>query len=107
VGVGWGGGLVGRLGLERARAVLEREVGELKRELQSYAQSDPVEIERKKKQTVLAKQEAEKWTDEIQSMESWLRDVLAGDRERLLPLLREVYGNEFDAEDETLKELPA
>ncbi|KAK7521925.1 meiotic nuclear division protein 1 [Phyllosticta citriasiana] len=77
----------------------------LRKELASYSDSDPVEMELKRGALQRTQLEAEKWTDQIQSMEMWFKEQMGGDREALLNMKRIYYGDEFDDEDEGLREL--
>ncbi|KAK8168363.1 meiotic nuclear division protein 1 [Phyllosticta citrichinensis] len=77
----------------------------LRKELASYSDSDPVELELKRGALQRTQVETEKWTDQIQSMETWFKQQMGGDREALLNLKRIYYGDEFDDDDQGLREL--
>jgi len=51
------------------------------------------------------KNEAEKHTDHIQSMEGWIRSNAGVDRETAINLKRNWYGDQFDEEQQCLKEI--
>lgn len=85
-------------------ADLIKEVAQLRTELAAYSEQDPVEMEKKAAETQKAKMDAGKYTDQIYSMESWLRGVLAGDKEQIDNTLKMLYGDEYDEESESLRE---
>ncbi|KAI9700561.1 MAG: hypothetical protein M1820_006715 [Bogoriella megaspora] len=95
----------GRNGLAERMHALERDVNGLQKELETYAESDPVEMDRKKRVVEEMKKGAEKWTDDICGLEGWLKEHMGGDREQFLALKRQTYGDEFDEEDEGLREV--
>jgi len=94
----------GRGELVAKQISLTEEVGILKRELETYKDADPGEVERRRKEIVGFKAKAERWTDNIGILEGRLLDMLSGDRERLEGIQRDVYDNEY-VEGEGLKEL--
>ncbi len=94
----------GRGELVAKQISLTEEVGILKRELETYKDADPGEVERRRKEIVGFKANAERWTDNIGILEGRLLDMLSGDRERLEGIQRDVYDNEY-VEGEGLKEL--
>ena len=83
---------------------LEAEIEALRRELATYSDNDPTEVERKTKNAAEWKVATEGFTDDIYSMEGWLRDKMGGG-EALDALLQETYGKEYDEEVRGLKEL--
>ncbi|KAJ9663417.1 hypothetical protein H2201_005625 [Coniosporium apollinis] len=95
----------GREELQKKLRELEGEMGGLRGELAGYNENDPVEVERKRHRIAECGREAEKWTEQIQSMEGWFKDQVGGDREQLTGLKRNFYGDEFDEEEQGLKEL--
>ncbi len=62
-------------------------------------------MEKKAAETQQARLNAEKYSDQILTMEGWLRQQLCGDRGNLLNTLKMLYGDEFDDDDEGLREL--
>ena len=84
---------------------LEKEMGELKSELAMYCDNDPVELEKRKNLVQQCKEEAMQWTDQILGLESWLCKQTAGDKEQLLMIKRSCYGDEFDEDEGTLREI--
>lgn len=62
-------------------------------------------MERKNQETQSFKNETEKYTDQILSMEGWLKEHTGGDKEQMGNIMRICYGDEFDAEDGGLREL--
>jgi hypothetical protein len=86
-------------------ADLTKTLERLRIELAAYSEHDPVEMEKKADETKRARFDADKFTDHILSMESWLKENLGGDREALLQVQRGLYGDEFDEEERGLREL--
>ena len=86
-------------------ANLAKEVEGLRKELAAYSEQDPVELERKEHETRQFRSEAEKWTDQILSMEGWLKDSTGGDKEQMENIKRMCYGDEFSEEEGGLCEL--
>ena len=89
------------LGMKKS---LEAETEALRRELATYSDNDPTELERKIKDAAGWKVTAEEFTDDVYSMEGWLKDNMGGG-EVLDALLQETYGKEYDEEVHGLKEL--
>ena len=83
---------------------LTEEVGTLKKELASYANADPGEVKRKVKEAEMFKAAAERWTDNILSLEGYLSKMLGGDKQAMDELRRECYGAEY-VEGEALAEM--
>ncbi|KAM0690361.1 hypothetical protein Q7P36_009128 [Cladosporium allicinum] len=87
-----------------SKRLLESEIEGLRRELATYSENDPTELERKGREAVEWKGVAEQCTDDIYSMEQWLKDTTGGG-EALGAMLREMYGSEWGDEAGGLKEL--
>lgn len=87
-----------------AKSELDNEVKSLHKELAAFSDSDPTELERKKKEIELFKCHAEQFTDEIYSMEGWFKKM-GTDEEELKGLRMQIYGDEVDEEDGVLKDL--
>ncbi|KAK1079193.1 hypothetical protein LTR33_006592 [Friedmanniomyces endolithicus] len=87
------------------KSELEAEIKALQRELAGYSDSDPTELERKKKEMAAFKHGASQCTDEIDALEGWFKT--GGQEEALYGLRMELYGDEYDAEEGGLRELPA
>jgi hypothetical protein len=86
-------------------ADLTKEVEKLRTELAAYSEQDPIEVENKAAETLKAKQDAEKFTDHIYSMESWIRGQCSGDPVAMLGIMQTLYDDEFDEEEGGLREL--
>lgn len=86
-------------------AALTEEAQALRAELARYSENDPAEVERKRSEAAEAKALAEKWTEQAYAMESWLISTIGGDREQTIAMKVEWYGDEYDEEEESLKEL--
>ena len=86
------------------KKMLEVETEALRRELATYSDNDPVELEKKANEVAGWKVETENFTDDIYSMEGWLKDQLGGG-EGFTAMLQETYGKDFDEEVGGLKEL--
>jgi uncharacterized protein YPO0396 len=96
---------VDRKTLITKHANLTKEIGQLRQELAAYSEQDPVEVEKKSNETQQFRSEVEKYTDQILSMEGWLKGQMGGDLEQMTNLKREHYGDEYDAEEGSLREL--
>lgn len=88
-----------------AKRMLETETEALRRELATYSDNDPAELERKATEAAVEEALANECTDDIHSMESWLKGTLGGGGEQLEGMLREVYDSEYDEEAGGLREL--
>jgi hypothetical protein len=86
-----------------SKRLLEGEVEGLRSELATYSNNDPVELEKKGREAAEWKAVAELCTDDIYSMEKWLKDTTGGG-EALGAMLRDTYGSEWDEEAGGLKE---
>ena len=71
------------------------EVDLLRKELASYRDYDPVEMKRKKEEVKVLKGTASRWTDNIYSIEGYMRSELGFDRERMDLVMEEFYGDEY------------
>lgn len=94
-----------RKSLITKHADLTKELEGLRQELAAYSEHDPVEVEKKKNEVQQFQAEAEKYTDQILSMETWLKRHSGGDLEHLMQIKRMLYGDEFDEEEGGLREL--
>lgn len=99
-----------RIGMDRKtlitkHAELVKELENLRLELATYCEQDPVEMDRKRNETQKLRDEVETYTDQILSMESWLKEQMGGDLEALSNLKRMYYGGEYDEEEGGLREL--
>lgn len=86
-------------------ADLTKELEKLRQELAAYSEQDPVEMEKKRNETQLSRNEVEKYTDQVLSMEGWLKEQTGGDLEQMSNIKRMYYGDEFDEEEGGLREL--
>ncbi|KAF1942672.1 meiotic nuclear division protein 1 [Clathrospora elynae] len=86
-------------------ADLTKELEKLRTELAAYSEQDPVEMEKKATETHQARLDAEKFSDQILAMESWLKQNLGGDHETMMNMLKMLYDDEFDEEEQGLREL--
>jgi hypothetical protein len=83
---------------------LAAETEAIRRELATYSDNDPTELEKKVDEAAQWKTDTEGLTDDIYSMEGWLKDQLGGG-EGLDVMLQETYGKEYDEEVRALKDL--
>ncbi|KAF1929592.1 meiotic nuclear division protein 1 [Didymella exigua CBS 183.55] len=83
---------------------LSKEVERLRTELAAYSEFDPVELDKKIHNARRSRAAADKFTEHIYCMESWLKDRIP-DRESQVGVLRDLYGDEWDEEDGGLREL--
>jgi hypothetical protein len=84
---------------------LTKELDKLRTELAAYSEQDPVEVEKKAAETQKARDDANNFTDQIYSMESWIKKqgiITPTDLEVVLKML---YGDEYDEEEGGLREL--
>ena len=94
----------GRKELVTRRVVLEEEVGGLRRELEGYKENDPGEVERLRKEIVAFRAGAERWTDNIGTLEDRVMQMTGADWDQLRLIQSRVYGGEY-VEGEGLREL--
>lgn len=94
-----------RKALINKHADLSKELERLRQELAAYSEQDPVEVEKKSMETQQFRNEVEKYTDHILTMEGWLKGQIGGDAEQMSILKREHYGDEYDEEEGGLREL--
>ncbi len=87
------------------KSELEAEIKALQSKLAAYSDSDPTELERKKQEMAAFKHDAIQCTDEVDALEGWFKT--GGQEEALYGLRMELYGDEYDAEEGGLRELPA
>jgi hypothetical protein len=62
-------------------------------------------MDKKKSETQQMMNETEKYSDQILSMEGWLKEQTGGDKEQMGNIMRMCYGDEFDEEEGGLREL--
>lgn len=84
---------------------MTKELEKLRTELAAYSEQDPVEVEKKAGETQKARSDAEKTTDHIYSMESWIRNHTSGDPGLTEHVLKTLYDDEYDEEEGGLREL--
>ncbi|KAF2832205.1 meiotic nuclear division protein 1 [Ophiobolus disseminans] len=96
---------VDRKTLTTKHADLTKELEALRTELAAYSEQDPVEVEKKAAEIQKARNDAEKFTDHIYSMEGWIKGQYSGAPEDLLNVLKMLYEDEWDEEDQGLREL--
>lgn len=84
---------------------MTKELEKLRTELAAYSEQDPVEVEKKAAETQRARDDAENFTDQIYSMESWIRSKFSGNLEAVLNIMKMLYDDEFDEEEGGLREL--
>lgn len=101
---GEGGEGEGLTMMMRREKDLREELGELHTELMGYRDGDPVEVVKKMGEVEVCKERAERWTDNIEVLESWLKGVLGGDRERMEGIRKMFYGDEY-VEGEGLRDI--
>lgn len=84
---------------------MTKELETLRTELAAYSEQDPVEVEKKATEIQKARADAEKFTDQIYSMEGWIKSQYSGAPDDLANVLRMLYDDEYDEEDGGLREL--
>ncbi|KAI4117796.1 MAG: hypothetical protein LQ338_007494 [Usnochroma carphineum] len=83
---------------------LQEDVLALRHELDAYNTVDPHCVEKRREEIEANKLEAERWTNNIDIVESWLSKALGTDAEGMDHLRRECYGAEY-TEGEGLEKL--
>jgi hypothetical protein len=86
-------------------ADLTKELEKLRTELAAYSEQDPVEMEKKDAETQQSRLDAEKFTDQILVMQGWLKQTIGQDAENFTNLLKSIYDDEYDEEEQGLREL--
>jgi hypothetical protein len=84
---------------------LAKELDKLRIELAAYSEQDPVEVEKKAAETQQARNDASNFTDQIYSMESWLKNLGSSNTADMKLVFKMLYGDEYDEEEEGLREL--
>jgi Mnd1 HTH domain len=92
-----------RRSMKETYASLQHQAAALRTELSSYSDNDPSEVLRRKEWITALMASAERWTDNIYALESYLLEVTQ-DREAIENIRREYYGSEY-VEGEGLVEL--
>ena len=93
-----------RKALVKKHDELNQQVEQLRKELATYSEHDPVELDKKIEDTRRLQEAAERFTEHIYCMESWLKERVL-DRESQVCILKDYYGEEWDDEDGGLREL--
>jgi hypothetical protein len=86
-------------------ADLTKELEKLRTELAAYSEQDPVEMEKKDAETQQSRLDAEKFTDQVLVMQGWLKQTIGQDAENFTNLLKSIYDDEYDEEEQGLREL--
>ncbi|CZT18154.1 related to MND1 Mnd1/Hop2 complex promote meiotic chromosome pairing and DSB repair [Ramularia collo-cygni] len=86
-----------------AKAELEKELKDLQKELATYSESDPTEVERKKVEAKVWYKEADECSDQINSIEDWYKKQ--GHHDMVKELQKGLYGDEYDEEEGGLRDL--
>ena len=92
-----------RQSMQETYASLQQQAAALRMELSSYSDNDPSEMLRNRERITALMASAERWTDNIYALESYLLEVTQ-DREAIENIRREYYGGEY-VEGEGLAEL--
>jgi hypothetical protein len=98
------GGGRDRKSLTEAQTKLQREVDALEAELALYKDNDPMEVLCTKEATTALRASAEKWTDNIYSLERYYLDAVGHNQQALEQLRQMLYGPDYQ-EGEGLAEL--
>ena len=83
-----------RKALLEAHELLEKEMEALDKELARYSDSDPAELQRKIVEAKRLKDNAIRWTDNIESLESYI-GTLTSDRNQTAVLMLAACGDEY------------
>jgi len=62
-------------------------------------------MEKKAAETQQSRLNADKFTDQVLVMEGWLKQNAGGDADGMMNMLRMLYDDEFDEEEQGLREL--
>jgi len=92
-----------RKALLEMHEMLSKEIEELDKELACYTDNDPAAVQQKVEETKKLKSSAILWTDNIESMGSYITS-LTGDRTATNKLMEDACGNEYIS-GEGLREL--
>jgi hypothetical protein len=84
---------------------LTKELEKLRTELAAYSEQDPVEVDKKAAETQKARNDADRFTDHIYSMEGWIKTNGNGDPAGTTNILKMLYDDEWDEEECGLREL--
>lgn len=84
---------------------LIKNIEALKVELAGHAENDPLEAEQRQRALMEIKDKTESYTDQISELERYMLEEMQTDKELFGNLKVELYHDEYDAEDETLREL--
>lgn len=98
-----GGNGTDRKALLEAHDILVKEAEFLEKELASYSESDPAEVQRKMGEVENLKASAIRWTDNIEALECMLTDVTK-DRHQTASIMQNACGDDYIL-GEGLKEL--
>lgn len=82
--------------LEQHEMVLKEQEG-MDTELAAYSEADPAELKKKVEQVRRLKRSAEIWTDNIESLESFLGNAMGLDRTGVAVLMEQCCGEEYVA----------
>ncbi|XP_014555670.1 hypothetical protein COCVIDRAFT_38542 [Bipolaris victoriae FI3] len=83
-----------------------KELEQLRKDLAAYSEQDPVELEKKESEAHKARLDAERYTDHILAMQRWFKtNAGGGGGDEFLSVLKMLYGDEYDSEEQGLREL--
>lgn len=83
-----------RQALLEAHGRLLKETAALDKELVGYSGNDPTEVIRKAKETQMLKESTERWTDNIECIQSYILD-LTHDKEQVALMMQSACGDEY------------
>jgi len=89
-----------------ARSQLAKDVALLRNELALYRDSDPHVLNEKKRALAEITTNTSRLTDNIYAMEKKMKELVP-DKQQAREMKKQMYGDEFDAEEDGLRELPA
>lgn len=85
---------------------MTKDLEKLRTQLAAYSERDPVELDKKATETRQAHLDADKFTDQIFAMQGWFKQHLGcGEGGGFLDMLKMLYGDEYDDEEQGLREL--
>jgi chromosome segregation ATPase len=92
-----------RKSLLGAHETLVKDNAALAKELEGYSDNDPTELLKKERETKMLKESAERWSDNIEAIECYLKE-LTGDRAQVAQMMQAACDDEYVL-GEGLKEL--
>jgi Mnd1 HTH domain len=94
-----------RIEILQSLSIINKEVIDLNRELAGYRNFEPALLQQMCLQASDSKEDAERWTEMIHSMTSWVKMNAGVGRQAFVDMQRSWFGEEWDEEEGGLKEM--